>query len=64
MGKTGKNMRQFDTWVSFAVDRDFKNRLQSQAKNLGIGRSAFVRLLLEDGLDRFSKDPSCIFKGV
>lgn len=56
--------RIYNSWLSFACDSDFKDRIQGGADEMSIPKSAFMRLLMERGLEHFSKDPMFLFKGV
>ena len=56
--------RIYNCWLSFACDSEFKNSVQAIADQLGIGKSAFMRLLMERGLEHYSKDPMFLFEGA
>lgn len=61
--KCGEKLAKiYDRWLSFATDSGLKDSNQARADQLGIGKSALMRLLLERGLEHFSEDPDFIFK--
>lgn len=56
--------RVYDSWMSFACDANFKETVRAISDQLGIGKSAFMRLLMERGLEHYSRDPMFLFGGV
>ncbi len=55
--------RIYNCWLSFTCSGEFKSSIQATADRLGITASSLMRLLLENSMEEFSKNPMFLFKG-